>query len=82
MTFLIGTSIVCAVIIFAYYIKSGHFFKSFFKGTVLGIICLLAVVFGGKYINISLPLNAFTACFSGILGLPAVILMLITKYLI
>ena len=82
MTFLIGASIVCAVLIFAYYVKSGHFFKSFFKGTILGVICLVAVVFGGKYININLPLNVFTLSYSAILGLPAVVLMVITKYLL
>lgn len=82
MTFIIATLIICAIIVFAYYVKSGHFFKSFFKGTILGMICLLLVVFCGQYVGITLPLNASTISFSSILGFPAVALMLVIKYIL
>lgn len=82
MTALIATLVICGVLVFTYYIKSGHFLSSFFKGTVLGVCVLCMVVFLGHYVHLSIPLNYTTLSVSAILGIPGVALLLISKYFI
>ena len=82
MTFLIVTGIIAGFMMLIYFIKSGHFFKNFFKSTILTIICFALVFYFGKYVNLSLTLNIFTAAYSLILGVPGIILLIVTKYFI
>lgn len=82
MTFLLVTLIICIIVMFIMFIKSGHFIKCMIKSALLSAVAVIIVVFFGNKVGIDFPINAFSLTTSAVLGIPGLSLILILKYMI
>ena len=73
--------VVGAGIIFAAFVKSHHFIKSFIFSAVTGVGALLAVHFTSLMTGFSLPVNIVSLLVSGFGGMPGVIGMAVIKFI-
>jgi len=82
MKILIWTGIVTGIIMLIYYIKSKKPILTAFKGIVSGGVAFFLVNYFGHYINIKLTISLFNIIVSLLLGIPGVILLVISKLIL
>ncbi len=73
--------IVSAVVMLCVFAKSRHFFRCLFLSALSGIGSLFAVNVLSQMTGIFIGINEITLTVSALGGIPSVILMLVTRYL-
>ena len=70
-----------ALILFVMALYSKSFFKTVFLNLLSGIGILLIINLTTKFTGVHIPINYYTVSFSGVLGLPAVLGILIINFI-
>ena len=80
--FVIIFLIAAGVLIITSMLRSKRFFSALILTAIEGISALFAVDWIGSFICVNLPVNAYTAAFCALGGIPAVIFMLIADVIL
>ena len=73
--------IISELIILFFAGKSGRFIKVLFLNAIIGIIAVVVVNVTSKYTNCYIPINLFTVVFPSTFGIPAVIGIVLLKFI-
>ena len=78
---MITALVLSAIIVFVVLIKSGHFFRFFFLSAVSGISALFAVNVLSNMTGVNVGINPATLTISAFGGIPAVIGLLVSRFI-
>ena len=81
MNTIIGILIICELVILYFALKKGGLFKIIFLNALLGILAVAAINLTEKYTGCYIPINAYTVFFPSAFGLPAVIGLVLLKFI-
>ncbi len=76
-----GIFLLLGIVMLVYYVKSGKPIRNSFKGMASGAVFLVLTHFFGGIFGIEMPLNLFNCMVSLVLGIPGIILIILSKFI-